>query len=222
MPCRGSNTRPTWRCAVSPCTAPCGTQSVVQKSRGIYAKVVTFLSSMTAFHSVLTVETSTSSICDTHESQASHLHLQCWANYSASPVTMLQSLWCGFKVPFSQKCVFLLVPSVVCLSLTVDTVAWSDALRHSLLKHFSLSSYVVIWLLEVSLGICDITNSWESQSWSNIQCTQVWCGHLKPSYIEDGLHSEDRDILCQAVKYSCARLLMRKRVGAIFRILCCN
>lgn len=146
MPCQGSNRRPTWRCAVSPCTAPCGTQSVVQKSRGIYAKVVTFLSSVTAFHSVLTVETSP----PFHLQHTDHKHLTytCSAEptSSVSPATMLHSLRCGFKVPFSQKCVFLLVPSAECLSFTVDSDvdAESDALTKSV--HFSLSSDFVIWL----------------------------------------------------------------------------
>lgn len=64
--------------------------------------------------------------------------------------------------------------------------------------------------------IFDITNSWESQSWSNIQCTRVWCGHLSLSaYTGDGLQSEEGDILFPAVKYFYFGILMRKRVGAI-------
>lgn len=43
--------------APPPLTAPCGTQSVVHKTAAVYAKVVTFLSTVTAVHSDLTGET---------------------------------------------------------------------------------------------------------------------------------------------------------------------
>lgn len=107
MPCRGSNRHPTWCCAASPFTAPCGMQSVVQKTWGICAKVVTFLSVATAFH-----------FC-AHWREVKQFHLQhtnqqhltaytCHSELSMSWVslaTMLQSLWCSFKVhPQSKMC----------------------------------------------------------------------------------------------------------------------
>lgn len=39
-----------------PCTGPCGMQSVVQKVRGVHAKVVTLLSTVSDFHPVLSEE----------------------------------------------------------------------------------------------------------------------------------------------------------------------
>lgn len=39
--------------AVSPCTGPCGMQSVVQKTRGVNAKVDTFLCTVTDFYPML-------------------------------------------------------------------------------------------------------------------------------------------------------------------------
>lgn len=94
------------------------------------------------------------------------------------------------KSPSSQKCDFPLVRTVACLSITVQIDAHAEFDTRRLFFFFTLLCCrrqifsVLVGNLILGVGtmsmICDIANRKPSVNQSDIQHTQVWCGHLDP------------------------------------------
>ena len=77
------------------------------------------------------------------------------------------------KSPSTRNCVFLLVPTVECLSITVQNDACAEFDTKRLFSHSSAESGK---FLCAKITFCDIKTG---QLWSSIQFTKVWCGKLE-------------------------------------------
>ena len=93
----------------------------------------------------------------------------------------------SLKSPSTRKCFFFLfiqlyVWASLCRMMYVQSLTLEGCFHIHLLKVESFSELIENLILRGGTPkiTCDITTSFGSQSWSNMQLEQVWCVNLKP------------------------------------------